>query len=147
MTQVDFYQLSRDPAEQVVPLLAGKVLQSGERLVVVSGDAAQREVLSKALWEQGGAAFLAHGDAGGPHEERQPILLSEACAAANGATIGLIADGKWREEAAAFERALLLFGPEDTAGARALWSTLSRSEEYELRIFKQRGDGGWREGR
>ena len=58
-TRVDFYQLSRDPVDVTVAKLARKVLQAGERLVVVSEDEGQRTRLSKVLWEQGGAAFLA----------------------------------------------------------------------------------------
>ena len=74
-TRVDFYQLSRDPVDVTVAKLARKVLQAGERLVVVSGDDAQRTHLSQVLWQQGGAAFLANGMAGGAHEARQPTPL------------------------------------------------------------------------
>ena len=48
-TRVDFYQLSRDPVDVTVAKLARKVLQAGERLVVVSGDDAQRTHLSLQL--------------------------------------------------------------------------------------------------
>lgn len=142
--QVDFYQLSRDPVERVVPLLAGKVLESGARLLVVSADAARRTALSQALWERENA-FLAHGEAGQPSAERQPVLLAGDCEAENGATIVLIADGAWRERAAAFARAILLFGADRTGEARQLWTTLG-AQGHDLRIFKQRDDGGWREG-
>ena len=45
-TRVDFYQLSRDPVDVTVAKLARKVLQAGERLVVVSEDEGQRTRLS-----------------------------------------------------------------------------------------------------
>ena len=51
--RVDFYQLSRDPVERVVAMLARKVLEAGERLLVVSSDADQRAELSKELWRAG----------------------------------------------------------------------------------------------
>ena len=35
--RVDFYQLSRDPAEAVLPQIARNSLKAGERLLVVSG--------------------------------------------------------------------------------------------------------------
>ncbi len=143
--QVDFYQLSRDPVEAVVPLLAAKALDASQRLLVVHEDAEQRAVLSEALWARENA-FLAHGDAAAPQAERQPILLAGDCTAANGAGIVFLADGAWREEAAGFERAILLFGAEQTAQVRTLWTTLSGSG-HALRIFKQREDGSWREGR
>lgn len=142
--RIDFYQLSRDPVERVVPLLAAKVIENAMRLLVVSRDVDQRLQLSQALWERE-SVFLAHGDAGDPHADRQPVLLADGCDAANGATIVLIADGEWRAEAAAFERAILLFGSEQTDAARQLWTTLG-AEGHALRIFKQRADGGWREG-
>lgn len=145
MARVDFYQLSRDPVERVVPLLAGKALEAGARVLVVHPRHEVRAALSEALWARAGA-FLAHGDAGEPLEERQPILLSGDCAPANGAALVILADGAWREEAAAFERAILLFAPEQTEAARALWTRLSGGG-HALRIFKQTESGGWREGR
>ncbi len=145
MAQIDFYQLSRDPIERVVPMLAAKVLEQGGRLLVAHDDAAQRAALSEALWAREGA-FLANGDADAPHAGQQPILLSAQCKAANGARMAILADGEWREEAAALDRAILLFGPEQTEAARELWSALSGSG-HALRIFKQGENGGWREGR
>lgn len=144
MAQVDFYQLSRDPPQRVVALLAAKVLEAGERLLVVSADAAQRAALSEALWAREG--FLAHGAADDAHAERQPILLAEDCAALNGASHAIMADGRWREEAAGFERLFLLFAPEQTEPARELWSRLSAAG-HSLRIFKQGEGGGWQAGR
>lgn len=143
--RADFYQLSRDPIEAVVPLLAAKAIDSGGQLLVVSADADQRAALSQALWERENA-FLGHGQAGEAHAERQPVLLAEGCDAANGARMVLIADGLWCEEAASFERAILLFAGDQTGEARQLWTKLSE-EGHELRIFKQREDGSWREGR
>lgn len=145
MARIDFYQLSRDPVERVVPLLAAKALEAGGRLLVVSSDGAQRAGLSQALWEREGT-FLANGEAGGPHEARQPVLLASDCARTNGAHMVLIADGEWREDAAGFDRAILLFAEDQTGKARELWAALS-GEGHELRIYKQRENGGWREGR
>lgn len=145
MGEVSFYQLSRDSVERVVPLLAAKAIESGDRLLVVSGDAAQRAALSEALWAREGT-FLANGEADQPHAARQPILLSERCDAANGAGLAILADGVWREDAAGFDRAILLFVPGRTDAARELWSALAKSG-HALRIFKQDGSGRWREGR
>ena len=146
-TRVDFYQLSRDPVDVTVARLARKVLQSGERLLVVSGSTEQREGLSKTLWEQGGAAFLANGMADAPHADRQPVLVSDRCGPENGAKLAIIADGEWREEAADFERVLLLFDPAGRDAARDLWRRLNPDEAFDNRIFKQTDQGGWREGR
>ena len=74
--KVDFWLLSRDPAERVVAMIAERVLGDGGRVLVVSEDAAQRDALDAALWEGKPEAFLAHGTAGGEHDARQPILIS-----------------------------------------------------------------------
>lgn len=141
--RVDFYQLARDPAERVVPLLARKVLESGERLLVVSDDPAQRAAISAALWAHEAEAYLAHGHAGEPNDARQPVLLADRCEAANGASLALIADGRWREEAARFARVLLLFGGDTIEAARALWRELGAREGCE-RHYWQQHRGGWK---
>lgn len=144
--RVDFYQLSRDPVDITVAKLARKVMQSGERLLVVSGDPDQREALSRVLWAQDGAAFLAHGMAGSPDDARQPILISDSAAAPNGAGMAIIADGQWREEATAFSRVLLLFDAAARDNAAQLWRRFAADEAVDNRIFKQDETGGWREG-
>ena len=130
-----------------VAKLARKVLQAGERLVVVAADEGLREHISKTLWEQGGGSFLAHGPANGPHAARQPILIAESCAAPNEARMAILADGGWREEASAFDRIMLLFDAEATEAARGLWRELAARDDIDNRIFKQTPEGGWREGR
>lgn len=143
--RVDFYQLSRDPVEHVAALLAQKALASGARVLAVTEDNDLRNAVSQALWSQENT-FLAHGDSNSPDAGRHPILLSDRCETTNGATMVLVLDGAWTDEATAFERAFLLFGDERAPDARALWARLSGSG-HDLRIFKQRADGGWREGR
>ena len=145
--RVDFYQLSKDPVDVTVAKLARKVLQAGERLVVVAADKAMREHVSQTLWEQGGGSFLAHGPADGPHAARQPILIAESCAAPNEARMAILADGQWREEASAFDRAMLLFDAEATEAARGLWRELAARDDIDNRVFKQTPEGNWREGR
>ncbi|MBX7457853.1 DNA polymerase III subunit chi [Qipengyuania sp. 1NDH17] len=145
--RVDFYQLSKDPVDVTVAKLARRVLQAGERLVVVAADEGLREHVSKTLWQQGGGSFLAHGPADGPHAARQPILIAEDCAAQNEARMAILADGQWREEAAKFDRTMLLFDADATEAARGLWRELAARDDIDNRIFKQTPEGGWREGR
>jgi DNA polymerase-3 subunit chi len=57
--------------------------------------------LADSLWAADG--FLANGMAEEPHADQQPILLSVDCIAPNGATMVLLADGVWREEATGFD--------------------------------------------
>lgn len=142
--RVDFYQLSREPAEGVVPLLAHNTLKAGERLLVVSADDEQIARISEALWQRP-ASFLAHGLAGGPHQERQPILLADAPQAANGARYVALADGQWRDQTEQFERVFLLFDGETIEQARGTWRMLGERDDIERKFWKQDG-GKWIEG-
>lgn len=141
--RVDFYQLSRDPAELVVPLIARNTLGAGERLLVVSEDDAQLDRIGEALWTRLPDTFLANGRAGGAHDARQPILLSTAVEPANGAQFVALADGGWRECEAA--RVFLLFPPDRIDEARATWRLLGTREGVERKYWRQDG-GKWREG-
>ena len=143
--RVDFYQLSKDGPEHVVPLLARASLQAGERLLVVAEDAELRTLIDSALWDSHAEAFLAHGDAGTSHADRQPILLSNGCTADNGAKYLLLADGIWRDEADGFERTFLLFGDDQLEETRAVWRKLDEIDGAERYFWKQDG-GKWREG-
>jgi len=144
--RVDFYQLSRDPVERVVAMLASKVIASGARLLVVSEDKAQRDRLSQELWRAPPQEFLANGEADAPGSDRQPILLSSGALAPNEASMIVIADGKWRDDATNFERAFLLFGESDTEAARSTWRQLDGLDNVEREIHKQDQQGKWTAG-
>jgi len=143
--RVDFYLLSHGTVKTALPRIAKSARDAGERLLVVSADAAQREALDRALWEQQPEEFLAHGAADGPHAERQPILLSDGCEAANGARFVALADGQWRDEALGFARAFLFFDARTIDDARACWRLLAGREDVERHFWKQDG-GRWVEG-
>ena len=142
--QVDFYQLTRDPAEKVLPPIAQRVLDGGGRLLVV-GDNAQLDVISAALWNAKPDSFLAHAKAGEGDDSIQPILLSSEPVAANLAKFIALADGVWRDEALEFDRAFYLFPPDSTDNARAAWRALADKEDLERRYWKQDG-GKWVQG-
>lgn len=141
--RVDFYQLTKDPAEQVLPQIARNTLKAGERLLVVSDDAAQLKRASEALWTRLPETFLANGHAADPHADRQPILLSADVAAVNGAKFMALADGVWRD--GDFARVFLLFPPDRIDDARGCWRMLGQREGVERRYWRQDG-GKWIEG-
>lgn len=143
--QVDFYQLTRDRPEKLVPVLAQKVMDAGKRLLIVSAAAAEREQLSAALWNAGGDSFLAHGQAGDGGEAKQPILLSDMAEAGNNATFMLIGDGAWRGAVAGMERIFYLFLPEHTDAARQAWRDLGEADGVTCKYWRQDG-GRWVEG-
>jgi DNA polymerase III subunit chi len=143
--RVDFYQLSRDPAEAALPQIARNVLKMGERLLVVSGDAAQLARIGEALWAKLPESFLAHGAAGGAHDAEQPILLSASAEPGNGASYMAIADGEWREGLVPFARIFYLFDEATLQGARTSWRMLGERDGGERHFWKQDG-GKWVEG-
>lgn len=137
--QVDFYQLSRDPVDQVLPAIATRILGLGARLLVVAQEADRLERISQGLWAGAPESFLAHGRAGEGVEAHQPILLTTTCEPANGARHIALADGLWREEALGFERVFHFFDDSTIEAARASWRALAKREGIESRYFKQDG--------
>lgn len=140
--RVDFYQLSRDPAEAALPLIARNVMKVGERLLVVSADPQQRQRICQALWSLGEDSFLANGMAGEGLEDRQPILLSDVPQPLNGANFLAIADGQWREGDVSFARTFFLFDDRTVQHARDTWRMLRGREGVEHYYWKQEG-GRW----
>ena len=69
-----FYHLTRSPAEQLLPTLITKALAAGWHVELRGTDPARLERLDLTLWN--GDGFLPHGRAGGPHDARQPVLLT-----------------------------------------------------------------------
>lgn len=139
--RVDFYQLSQTPVEGALPQLAAKMLDAGARVLVVSADEAQRSRISTALWGVK-EHFLAHGEVGGVHDARQPILLSSDLTAGNGATNLALADGQWRDEAAEFDRVFLLFDGSTIDDARTTWRKLGEMDGIERNYWRQE-QGRW----
>jgi DNA polymerase-3 subunit chi len=139
--QVDFYQLTRDPAEKVLPPIAQRVLDGGGRLLVL-GESASLDVISAALWDFKSDSFLAHARAGEGDDSVQPILLSSEPVGSNSAKFVALADGVWRDEALQFDRVFYLFPPSHTDNARAAWRSLAENSDIERRYWKQDG-GKW----
>ena len=140
--QLDFWQLSRDPLERVVALIAERTIGAGEKLLVVASDEGQRAAMSRALWDSQPEAFLANGEAIAPHAARQPILLSADCQACNGARYLVLADGDWRDAADAFERVFLLFSDAGAPAAREVWRRFDGREDVR-RSYYALEEGKW----
>jgi DNA polymerase III subunit chi len=133
--QVDFYQLGGTPPEQVIAILAEKVLERDGRLLVVAEDEPFLARLDRMLWDQGTTTFLPHGLAGGADDARQPILLSTSPDAPNLARNMLIADGVWRDAALSYDRSFYLFDEGSLEGARLSWKLLAGREGVDRRYW------------
>jgi DNA polymerase-3 subunit chi len=141
VTKLDFWQVTDDPVEKVVALIAKRALGQGERVLVVSADPEQRRAITAALWQAGPESFLANGEADAAGAERQPILLGSDLEAVNGASHLILADGTFRE-AEGFARVFLLFPPDAAPAARAAWRAADGRTDIERAYYAQE-DGRW----
>lgn len=140
--RVDFYQLGAAQPDSVIASIAGKLLDEGQRLLVVAADEGLLSRLDRQLWDHGPASFLPHGLAGGADDTAQPILLSTGTDAPNLARNVLIADGEWREAALAYDRAFYLFDDATLEGARLAWKLLAGRVGVERNYWALEG-GKW----
>ena len=124
-----FYHLTRSPAESLLSVLIGKSLAAGWRVELRGTDPARMDHLDRHLWQ--GDGFLPHGLAGGPHDARQPVLLTVAGQTAPNDSACLMAlDGVevGPEEIQRLQRACIIFDGGDsaaTARARDQWKALT----------------------
>jgi DNA polymerase-3 subunit chi len=140
--RVDFYQLGGAQPDGIIATIAGRLLDEGQRLLIVAADDGDLARLDRQLWDQGAASFLPHGLAGGSDDQSQPILLSTGTDAPNLARNMLIADGEWREAALGYDRAFYLFDAGTLDGARLAWKLLAGREGVE-RNYWALEDGRW----
>ncbi|MCV2446887.1 DNA polymerase III subunit chi [Paracoccus sp. DMF] len=140
-----FYHLTRSGPGQLLPMLIGKSLQAGWRVEVRGRDRARQAGLDEQLWL--GEGFLPHGLAGGPHDARQPVLLTIEGQAAGNAPRCLIAlDGAAvaGDECAGLERVCIVFDGNDSEAldrARAQWREL-KAAGVEAEYWSEAG-GRW----
>ncbi|MBP8931042.1 MAG: DNA polymerase III subunit chi [Paracoccus sp.] len=140
-----FYHLTRSGPGQLLPMLIGKSLQAGWRVELRGRDRARQVALDEALWQ--GEGFLPHGLAGGPHDARQPALLTvEGQAAANAPRCLIALDGAevTGAECAGLERACIVFDgndPEALERARVQWRALK--EAGVAAEYWSEADGRW----
>jgi len=142
LRRIGFYLAGAQPVERVLPLIARAAKRADQRMLVVADDGALLDRLDKALWEQFPEDYLAHGRADAPHAARQPVLLSSECTAANGAALVALADGQWRPEAEAFDRALLFFDEAGRAASREVWRQFDQRDDV-TREFHELEGGKW----
>lgn len=146
MAQALFYHLTRSTPEQLLPGLIGKSLETGWRVELRGRDPTRQAALDEALWR--GEGFLPHGLAGGPHDARQPVLLTLDAARpggtppadpvtppppANGAACLVALDGASLApaECRALERVCIVFDGNDPAAlerAREQWRELRAAD-------------------
>ena len=140
--RVDFYQLGGTPADGVVSSIARKLLDEGQRLIVVASEEGILARLDRQLWDQGATSFLPHALAGASDDQAQPILLTTGIDAPNLARNIVIVDGEWREAALGYDRAFYLFDEDSLEEARLAWKLLSGRDGVQRNYWSLDG-GTW----
>lgn len=143
--RVDFYHLDKSPLERVLPRICERLLEAGERLLLVAEPTLLQQ-LDELLWTYATDSFLPHGRSEAAWPEGQPILLSPIANPVNGAANIALADGVWREQALAFARAFYFFDNSNVDNARGSWRMLKDRPDVDRRYWKQDDQGKWVQG-
>lgn len=123
-----FYQLKDSPLDATLPMLVGKAQEAGWRVLVRSSDPALIQRLDDLLWQGGDDGFLAHGVAGGPHDDDQPILIGNVPVLGFACLMAVAGADVTPQDLQATERTCILFdGWDDVAlqHARRQWKALT----------------------
>jgi DNA polymerase-3 subunit chi len=144
MAEIGFYHLTRAASEAVLPPLLGRTLAAGERAVIRCGSAERLAALDTALWQCQNPDWLPHGHAGTGHTAWQPIWLTEADEAPNGARFLFLIDGQETARLEVYSRVFDLFDGNDgaaVAAARKRWLA-AKAAGHQLSYWQQ-GPQGW----
>ena len=144
MADIAFYHLLRAGPEQVLPPLLGRTLALGERAVIRCASAERLAALDDALWLATNPDWLPHGTKASGEADLQPIWLTLADEAPNGARFLFLIDGSDSARLDAFSRVFDLFdGNDETAlaAARARWQAC-RAAGHAVTYWQQ-GARGW----
>lgn len=78
MTRVDFY-INVEARERTACSIAGKAIERGMRLFVLTADEAQSERVDRLLWTFAQLSFVPHVRAGHPLAARTPVIVDHVC--------------------------------------------------------------------
>ena len=138
MADIGFYHLTRTGADQALPQLLGRTLAAGKRAVIrCTPD--RVPALDAALWLAADPDWLPHGTAAMGHADLQPIWITDADEAPNGAQFLFLLDGTTSDVLASYERVFDLFdGGNDqaVADARLRWTT-AKAAGHALTYWQQ----------
>ncbi|MGJ8570558.1 MAG: DNA polymerase III subunit chi [Hoeflea sp.] len=145
MVEALFYHLTESRLEDALPPLLEKSLDRGWRVSVHLSSEERCAALDTHLWTFREDSFLPHGSDQAAHAERQPVLLTMATEAANGATVRFVVDGAGVPALDGVERLVMMFDGHDQSqldAARAQWKTL-KAAGHSLTYWQQTQDRRW----
>jgi DNA polymerase III subunit chi len=139
MAEIGFYHLTRSTADQALPPLLGRTLAAGQRAVVICGSEERLAALDAALWLSTNPDWLPHGTPASGNADLQPVWLTTADEAPNGARFLFLIDGAASARLGEFDRVFDLFdgGDEEAvAAARRRW-TAAKAAGHSLTYWHQ----------
>ncbi len=145
MSEIRFYHLQRTRLEAALPKLLARVLERGERAVVMLGSRERVEALAAHLWTYSDRGFLPHGTAEDGFAAEQPIWLTDKDENPNGAQVVFLADGAESAHAGDFRLCVELFDGADeaaVAAARRRWAAY-KAAGHALTYYQQNEAGAW----
>jgi DNA polymerase-3 subunit chi len=147
MTEVRFYHLQRTTLEAALPQMLEKVLERGQRAVVILGSEQRVEALAGHLWTYRENSFLPHGTPRDGRPEHQPIWLTDQDENPNGAQLLFLGDGARSQRVGDYETCIELFDGNDeaaVAAARQRWNEC-KAAGCTLVYYQQNERGRWEE--
>lgn len=145
MSEVWFYHLQTKPLEATLPTLVARSRERGWKVVIRAGSDERVAALDDLLWTFDEESFLPHGTAAESEPETQPILLTTADEAPNGAEVLFLVDGAGLPAAWPFARVVMLFDGNDVeavTAARAAWKD-AKALGHEVTYWQQDDGGRW----
>jgi DNA polymerase-3 subunit chi len=144
-TTIQFYQLLTTPLQVALTGLVAKAVDGGYQICITAEVEAQN-MLSNALWEQGGTAFLPNCDVSEPTAEHHHIIFSAQPSIANNANVLIITNMlEYDANMPKYDKILFIFNgnvEHELTNARGLWKKY-QEQNYQLIYFKQSDNGGW----
>ncbi len=143
MSDIGFYHLTRTGPDQALPALLARTLQAGKRAVIRCAED-RVTALDAALWLCAEPDWLPHGSAAIGNADLQPIWITHADDAPNGAQFLFLLDGMTSETLERYERVFDLFdGGDDSAVAAARDRWRAAKEAGHGLTYWQQGPRGW----
>ena len=139
MAEIGFYHLTRTGPDQALPRLLGRTLEAKQRAVVLCGGPDRVAALDTALWLATEPDWLPHGTPATGNADLQPIWLTTADEAPNGARYLFLIDGTESARLAEYDRVFDLFDGADEAAveaARRRW-TAAKAAGHGLAYWQQ----------
>jgi len=145
LSEIRFYHLQRMRLEAALPKMLERILERGERAVVMLGSEERVEAMAAHLWTYNERGFLPHGTAKDGFAAEQPVWLTDKDENPNGAQVLLLADGAESARLGEYRLCAEIFDGADeqaVAAARRRWSAY-KAAGHSLSYYQQSATGAW----